>query len=388
MIEGRSVICFAGEDWWYHHPHSKNHIMKRLARKNRVMFINSISMGLPSVRSHDFFAKIRRKFKSYLKFVRRSPEGIWVVTPVVTPFFSSHLGRVINRFLLIIQIRLLMLMLGFRNPILWIAIPTARDMVGRLNESLLIYQVSDKYEANAMDHGERGALISALHEQLQREADIVYYSGRKLFEEAKYSEKSYLLEQAVDFEHFSSVTRDIFTPPEEIKSIPRPILGYFGAIEGWLVDEKLIAYVSEKRPDWHWVFLGLKTRRLAVENLPNVHFLGSKNYKDLPAYASCFDVCVLPWVTDNEFVNYGSAIKVREYLATGKPVVITPLYEYEPLDGIVRIARNYDHFIELCEDALQEETPLRLRRQSAVAESTWDKRVEEVSALIESRLKA
>lgn len=389
MIEGRSVICFAGEDWWYHHPHSKNHIMKRLARRNKVMFINSISMGLPSVRSRDFFAKIRRKLKSYLKFVRRSPEGIWVVTPIVTPFFSSRLGRTLNRILLILQLRLLMLLLGFRNPILWVAIPTAKDIVGNLNESLLIYQVSDKYEANAMDHGERGKLISELHEQLQRAAHIVYYSGRRLFEEAKYREKSYLLEQAVDFEHFSSVTRDTFNPPEEINSIPKPVLGYFGAIESWLVDEKLIAYVSKKRPHWHWVFLGLKTHRLAVEELENVHFLGSKNYADLPAYASCFDVCVLPWVTDNEFVSYGSAIKVREYLATGKPVVITPLYEYEPMDGIVRIARSYDHFIELCEEALQERDPaLRSLRQNAVKSSTWDKRVEEVSALIESRFKA
>src|SRR5882724_4411691 len=95
-LSGESIVCFAGEDWWYHHPHSKNHIMKRLAGGNRVMFINSISMGLPSMRSRDFFAKVRRKLKSYLKFVRRSPEGIWVVTPIITPFFSSPLGRWLN----------------------------------------------------------------------------------------------------------------------------------------------------------------------------------------------------------------------------------------------------------------------------------------------------
>ncbi|MBL8151569.1 MAG: hypothetical protein JNN15_16710, partial [Blastocatellia bacterium] len=122
MIEGRSVICFAGEDWWYHHPHSKNHIMKRLVRKNRVMFINSISMGLPSIKSGDFFAKVKRKLRSYLKFVRRSSEGIWVVTPIVTPFFSSSSGRWLNKWLLIVQIRLLALFLGFNNPLLWIAI--------------------------------------------------------------------------------------------------------------------------------------------------------------------------------------------------------------------------------------------------------------------------
>src|SRR3954470_15169745 len=98
MIHDQSVICFAGEDWWYHHPHSKNHIMRRLARAgNRVMFVNSISMGLPSVKSPDFFGKIRRKLKSYARAVRRTEEGIIVVSPPVLPFYSSPTGRAVNR---------------------------------------------------------------------------------------------------------------------------------------------------------------------------------------------------------------------------------------------------------------------------------------------------
>jgi len=186
MLLNRSIICFGGEDWWYHHPHSKNHIMRRLARAgNRVMFVNSISMGLPSVRSADFFAKIRRKLKSYAKFVRRSPEGIVVVTPIVTPFYGSAFGRALNRLLLVLQIRLLMLLYGFGRTVLWVAIPTAKDVVGHLREDVLVYQVSDKYDANHMDHATKGDLIRSMHEELLDRADIVYYSGRKLFEEAE-----------------------------------------------------------------------------------------------------------------------------------------------------------------------------------------------------------
>ena len=391
MLKNRSVICFAGEDWWYHHPHSKNHIMKRLARENRVMFINSISMGLPNVRSADFFAKIRRKLKSMAKFVRRSPEGIVVVTPVVTPFFGSAAGRAVNRVLLVAQLRILMLIYGFGRTVLWIAIPTAKDVVGRLSEDVLVYQVSDKYEANTMDHATKQGLIKALHEELLDRADIVYYSGKKLFEEAtNHHEKSHLLEQAVDFEHFASTTaKTDHVVPDDIASIPKPVLGYFGQVDSWLIDQKLVRYVSEKRPDWHWVFIGLKARPLDVEELPNVRHLGSKNYADLPAYASHFDVCVLPWVTDNEFVNYGSAIKVREYMATGKPVVITPLYEYERFDGPLRIARSYDHFIELVESALAEDDPAaRAARQALVRDKTWDVRTEQVSDEIERILSA
>lgn len=386
VITNETIICFAGEDWWYHHPHSKNHIMRRLARAgNRVMFVNSISMGLPDLSSPDLWEKIKRKLRSYAKTVRRTEEGIIVVSPLALPFYSSRWGRVLNRGLLAAQIKLLMVAFDFRRPVLWVAIPTARDVVGRLGESALIYQVSDKYDANRMDHATSGNIIAEMHRDLLARADLIYYSGRKLFEEdtaahPEIAAKARMLEQAVDYDHFASATAPRWEAPEDIANIPRPRLGYFGAIESWLLDQKLIRYVSDKRPDWQWVLVGLKAARLDIEDLPNVHYLGSKPYAEMPRYASEFDVCVLPWATDNEWVSYGSAIKVREYLATGKPVVITPLYEYEPLDGILRIARGYDDFIARVEDALENDTEAkRQARQQSVKESTWDARTEGVS---------
>jgi glycosyltransferase involved in cell wall biosynthesis len=367
--------------------------MRRLARAgNRVMFVNSISMGLPSLASPDLAGKIKRKLRSYAKAVRRTEEGIIVVSPPVLPFYSSRAGRALNRRLLLSQIKLLMVAFDFRNPILWVAIPTAREVVGRLGERALIYQVSDKYDANRMDHRTSGHVIADMHADLLARADLIYYSGRKLIEEEtaarpEVAAKARLLEQAVDFDHFASATARQWAVPDDIARVPRPRLGYFGAIESWLIDQELVRHVSRRRPDWHWVFLGLKAARLSIEDLPNVHYLGSKPYAEMPRYAAQFDVCVLPWVTDNEFVSYGSAIKVREYLATGKPVVITPLYEYERLDGILRISRGYDDFILRVEDALGRDAGGRREaRQRAVKHSTWDARAEEVSRDIERLL--
>jgi glycosyltransferase involved in cell wall biosynthesis len=389
MIRNQSIICFAGEDWWYHHQHSKNHIMRRLARAgNRVIFVNSISMGLPSLASPDLFSKIKRKLRSYAKPVRITEEGIIVVSPPVLPFYSSRWSRAINRWLLVAQIKLLMVAYDLRRPILWIAIPTARGVVGHLGERAFIYQVSDKYDANQMDHATRSGVIAEMHSDLLERADLVYYSGRKLFEEerAKHPEiveKAKLLEQAVDYDLFASATAQPWTQPDDIAPVPHPRLGYFGGIDPWLIDQEMIRYVSRKRPEWHWVLVGLRASRLDIESLDNVHYLGSKPYSSMPGYAAAFDVCVLPWVTDNEFVNYGSPIKVREYLATGKPVVITPIYEYERLDGILRVSRGYDDFIAKVEDALTNDSPdKREARQQAVRESTWDARAEEVSEAI------
>jgi glycosyltransferase involved in cell wall biosynthesis len=389
MISDKSIICFGGEDWWYHHPHSKNHLMRRFARAgNKVIFVNSISMGLPSIRNKDLLPRVIRKMRSYSKLARETEEGITVVSPAALPFFGSRAARDANRRLIRAQIARLARSRGLTRPILWIAIPTAVEMIGRLNESLVVYQVSDKYDANTMDHATDPATIRRLHERALDAADIILYSGRKLLEEAERGlDRSYLLEQAVDFDHWKRVGSGDLAIADAVSAIPRPRIGYFGAIEPWLVDQELIKRASRERPDWNWIFIGNKSRGMEIENLPNVHFLPPVSYEDLPSYAAGFDVCVLPWETEQAFTSYGSAIKVREYLATGKPVVIAPLPEYELLSHVLRIARSRDEFLKLIQEALDEKDPtVGLARQAAVADGTWDARAEWVSGLIQRAL--
>jgi glycosyltransferase involved in cell wall biosynthesis len=377
-LTGESIVCFAGEDWWYHHPHSKNHLLKRYAAGNKVLFVNSITMGLPSRSNPDFFLKIRRKLKSYARWLRKVPEGLWVMSPINLPLYGSRLGRWINRWLLVAQLRVAMLMLGMSRPILWIAIPTAAEMVGRLREKLLLYQVSDKYDANE-DSALSAQVIRNYDRYLKDVADVVMYSGRKLFAEATEPHR-YFLEQAVDFEHFSATA----APAAELDDIPGPILGYFGAMD-YVMDVDLMAEVARLRPEWHWVMIGLKSNLVNV-SAPNIHFLGSRPYQDLPRYIRRFDVCVLPWRDGNTFTSYGSAIKVREYLATGKPVVMAPLYEYRETPGL-RFYRGTAEFIAQVEEALAEtSTELAVARQEVVKHSTWDARAVELAALMQSLL--
>jgi glycosyltransferase involved in cell wall biosynthesis len=387
MLHGKSIICFGGEDWWYHHPHSKNHLMRRFARAgNKVIFVNSISMGLAPMKSGEVLPRIKRKLKSYAKLARTTEEGITVVSPAVVPFFGSRAAAATNRRLLTAQISALARSRGLSRPILWIAIPTAVEVIGRLNEQLVIYHVSDKYDANTMDHATDPAFIRKLHERAIDAADLVFYSSRKLFAEVtRGRQKSHLLEQAVDFDHWAAVSSGNLVVADEIDRIPHPRIGYFGAIEPWLVDQELIKQASRERPSWNWIFIGNKSRGLEIEELPNVHFLLPVSYQDLPGYAAGFDVCVLPWNTEVPFTSYGSAIKVREYLASGKPVVISPLPEYESMSEVLRIGRSREQFLELVEDALQEKDDAQAKaRQDAVRDGTWDARAEWVSDLIES----
>jgi glycosyltransferase involved in cell wall biosynthesis len=379
-LEGESIVCFAGEDWWYHHPHSKNHLLKRYALRNTVLFVNSITMGLPSMANPDFFLKIRRKLKSYARWLRKVPEGLWVMTPVNLPFYGSRIGRWMNRVLLVGQLRLVMLLLRISRPILWVAIPTAAEMAGRLGEKLLLYQVSDKYDANE-DSALSAQVIRTYDRELKGAADVVLYSGRKLFLEATEPNR-FFLEQAVDFDHFSNLKGE---SAPELDNIPHPILGYFGSMD-YVMDTELMAEVARLRPGWHWVLLGLKSNLVRIP-APNIHFLGSKPYRELPKYIRQFDVCVLPWRETNTFTSYGSAIKVREYLATGKPVVMAPLFEYLQMPGL-RFYRGTEEFIEQIEAALENDTPaLAAQRQAVVKDGTWDERARQLAALISSLLR-
>ena len=380
-LSGQSIICFAGEDWWYHHPHSKNHILRRLAQQNRVLFVNSITMGLPSVSNPDFFLKIRRKLKSYMRWLKRAPEGLWVMTPIALPIFSSRWARTLNRWLLFVQLQLAMRLCRMHDPIVWAAIPSAADIVDALNPKLLLYQVSDKYDANE-DSALSAQVIRELDRRLKERAAMVLYSGRKLFQESEV-EHRYFLEQAVDFDHFATPAAEA---APDIAAIPHPVLGYWGAMD-YVMDVDLMAEVARRRPNWHWVMIGMKSNAVQID-APNVHFLGSKPYASLPQYLRHFDVCVLPWRTTNNFTSYGSAIKVREYLATGKPVVIAPLYEYLETPGL-RLYDGAEQFISQVEEALTNDTAAdRELRQSVVRNSTWDVRAREVGSLVSMLLSA
>ncbi len=372
---GESIVCFAGEDWWIHHPHSKNHILKRLAGRNKVLFVNSITMGLPSISNADFFLKIRNKLKSCARWLKKIPEGLYVMTPISIPLYGNRVGRLANRWLLAAQIRFVMLLLGISKPVVWVAIPSAADVVDLLGKELLLYQVSDKYDANE-DTALSRDIIREWDRTLKQEAAVVLYSGRKLFQESNVDNR-YFLEQGVDFEHFAESTAE---PSEEVRTIPSPTLGYFGFMD-YVMDVQMMEEVANRRPNWHWLFIGRKSNLVQL-NSPSFHYLGPKPYEDLPKYLRRVDVFVLPWRQDHAFTSYGSAIKVREYLATGKPVVISPLYEYLKTPG-VRIYRTADEFIGAVEDALANDTESdKFLRQSVVRKCTWDVRARQVGTLI------
>jgi len=380
-IRGENVVCFAGEDWWYHHPHSKNHIMRRFARENKVLFVNSLSMGLPSVSNPDYWMKIRRKLASYVRWLRKVESGLWVLSPIMIPSYRNSWIRTINRLLVHFQVHIAMMIAGMSNPIVWVAIPSAADVAISMRKKALVYQISDKYNANE-DSSLEVSIINDWDRKLKEISSHVFYSGRKLFAESAKVHNRYFLEQAVDFEHFSQ--ENVLSAPE-VANIKHPVLFYMGAMDH-VMDTALVADVAQRKPQWNFVFVGLRSNSVQV-NASNVHFLGPQPYHKLPQFLAHADVCILPWRVENIFTSYGSAIKVREYLASGKPVVIAPLYEYLDTPGL-RIYQGVEQFIAQVENALAENEDQvhshdqKEFRRLQVKDHTWDIRTREVGKML------
>ena len=125
-----SYVCMAGIDWWYDsHAHSEAQLMRRVARTRRVLFVNSVGMRLP-VPGRDSAAvrRILRKLGSMMRFVRRPVPDIpnfFVLSPIVIPLYASPTGRAVNAAVVRAQVTVAEWVLGIREPVRMITLPTA-----------------------------------------------------------------------------------------------------------------------------------------------------------------------------------------------------------------------------------------------------------------------
>jgi UDP-galactopyranose mutase len=123
--------------------------------------------------------------------------------------------------------------------------------------------------------------------------------------------------------------------------------------------------------------------------LPNIHYLGSKTYQELPRYIAGWDVALLPFAR-NEATRFISPTKTPEYMAAGKPVVSTSIRDVvRPYgqQGLVRIADTVDEFVAACEAALAEDSAARLRSHDVfLRQTSWDGTWTRMRHLVDSYL--
>ncbi len=373
LLRGRDMLCFSHD--WSADPLSKTHLMRLMARENRVLWVNSIGYRAPTATRRDI-SRAARKLLAAAAPIRETEPNIHVLNPLIIPSYGRPWVRKFNRWFLRCQVLGAMKCLRFQRPVNWIFNPAAAIVAGSLNEDLLIYYCVDEYPAFCDVCGES---IADMERELLAKAHVVFASSGRLYEsKRRHNQTTALIRHGVDWSHFRSALDADLPKPPDLARLQGPILGYFGLIARDWVDLELIAHVARRMPHASIVMLGKITMDVSpLKKFPNVHLLGHRPYQALPAYCRGFDVALIPFPISEVTLN-ANPLKAREYLAAGLPVVSTAIPEVEVL-GTCRIGRDHDGFVEQIQAALTEPGPAHDRSES-VRHQSWEARIDEIKA--------
>jgi glycosyltransferase involved in cell wall biosynthesis len=380
VFSGHDIICFAND--WKADPLSKKQIMLRLARNNRILWVNSLHNRRPQLARKDA-RRAFQKIREFLCGVNKVQANIWQVTPLYLPFLGSAWIRRLNTHLLRFQLRFALFRIRFRNPITWTYTPSSAGVVGTLGESLVVYHCVDEFGA----FSDAAPEIREHERELMRKSDLVLVSASDLLKtKSEHNPKTFLVTHGVDYEHFRRATDEATPVAPELRDLPRPILGFHGLIADW-VDLPLLGELARMRPQWSIVLVGRGDTDLSpIQGLSNVHVLGHRPYERLPEYLRGFDIALLPFVV-NELTMAANPLKLREYLAAGLPVVAAPLPEIARFEGLVSLASTAQEYSQKIEVLLAAKRtgPSRERSEQMAGES-WDAKIAEIERLLASVL--
>ncbi|MGA2212068.1 MAG: glycosyltransferase [Bryobacteraceae bacterium] len=236
------------------------------------------------------------------------------------------------------------------------------------------YAFSELYE-----HG--GAAYEA---ELTETCDVLVTSGRQLYEAKAIRRKDAVL--ILNAAHYG-----IFKAADSrglLDHLPRPVIGFFGSFADWL-DLDWVAAAARRFPSWSFVYIGsqgfareeTKERWRAATSAPNVHVFPQTDLATLAAYLAQFDVCTMPF-QDLPITRSMHAVKIYEYLAAGKHILVPALPEMREFEepGLLVTYGDREQSFALLE-ALASQPPTSeqiLARTSFAARNDWSARLDQL----------
>ncbi len=370
-LSGRDIVCFSND--WDGDPLSKTHLMRLLARENRVLWVNSLGNRSPRASASDV-VKIVRKLRAAARGVVEVERNIHVLAPLYVPAYGSEAARAANRALLRFQIRAAMSRLGMSRPIAWSFLPSAAPVVGTLGESLVVYHVVDEFSA----FSDASPGVAELERRLLERADLVVASSQRLLEaKRRVNPRTVLVRHGVDWAHFARACEPGPIPPD-LARLPRPVIGFFGLVADW-IDLALVRRVADAYPHASVVLVGkVVTSTAPLAGARNVVLAGRRPYAELPDWCRGFAVALTPFKR-NELALAANPLKAREYVAAGLPNVCTDLPELRAVPGCT-IARDDDAFVGEVGRALAAGGGPERARSALVRAEGWEAKVEELRA--------
>ncbi len=336
--------------------------------------------------------------EALLGTARRVGERAWAmtVTEKVLPLGRwSKLRKMpwlrrLNRTYQVARLRAALKRLPPGDLVLWLTHPLQRWALAAFPERrLACYDWTDDWAAFEVLPVADRAHLERENEALLREVDLVFAVSKSLCARAKaLNPQTWELPNATDL---AVIGRAAVEGPIEgaVAALPQPRIGYVGQIADKL-DYALIGRLAELRPAWSFIFVGnvWENHREEVEALaahPNLHFLGRRAYAELPDILRGFDLCLLPHRL-TPLTESMDPIKLYDYLATGKPIVGTPVAGMERFADVVYTGRTAEELVAQMEVAFREPPALRERRLAYAHQATWERRGEEAYHIIHNQI--
>ena len=360
------VVCLSHLrwDWVWQRP---QHLLTRCARTRRVFYVEEPLVGEePRIEHYE------------------TAEGVTIVKPHVPEGMSLRDVDAVQRTLL----DELFVQFEIEEYLLWVYAPMAIDYAAHLRPIATVYDCMDELSLFAGAPPE----LREREQRLLAAADVVFTGGASLYEAKRDLHPNvHCFPSSVDAEHFARA-REPLAEPADQAAIAHPRLGFFGVLDERL-DRELVTNVADARPDWQVVLLGPVTKidPLSLPQRPNIHYLGAKEYAELPAYLARWDVGWMPFARNNS-TRFISPTKTLEYLAGGKQVVSTPIADVvRPYgeQGVVAIAETVEDTIDAVEAALDADAAAHLRRvDELLARTSWDGTWNAMQAAIDETITA
>ncbi|MEH6547322.1 MAG: glycosyltransferase [Sneathiella sp.] len=379
------VICFGGVDWWYHNRgHYDLQMMREFSEIVPILYVNSIGMRPPKIgEGAMFFKRVARKIKSLGRGLARVRPNFSVFSPVTLPGggggkLSSWLAKTALSF----QVRLAARRCGIKMPLVWVACPPGAIILDDLRAAKIVYQRTDCFEDFAGVDVEK---IKRFDKELKEKSDIVLFCSRELFNVEKVeNSNSIFVGHGVDFETFEQagiLASNGQGEPQDISKIGRPRVGFIGGIDAHTFDPELFNEVAKLLPNVEFLMIGACSLPEGWCPLTNVHLLGQRPYEEVAKYMAASDVLIMPW-NKSEWIRACNPVKMKEYLAVGKPVVSTYFPEVEYFDQYIAVATEAEGFAAEIEKAFQNNVEAEFFR-SRVREHTWTIKAKEVWSALE-----
>jgi glycosyltransferase involved in cell wall biosynthesis len=341
------------------------HVVSRLARKHRVLFIEEPVVDAAG---------------SATWHLAHPSTGVTVACPRIdagTGFDelqTSRLATMVHRVLSEHAID---------DHLAWLYTPMALPIALTQSPSRIVYDCMDELSAFAL----APRTLRAREADLLACADLVFTGGRSLYLAKRELHPSvHCFPSSVDVAHFRRAL-DAPPEPEEQRLLPHPRLGFFGVIDERF-DRDVVDRLAESHPEWQIVIVGpvVKIDPATLPRRSNIHYTGPRRYEELPDWLAGWDVALLPFA-QNEATRFISPTKTLEYMAAERPIVSTPIRDVaEPYGDIVFLAADPDTFVAACERALEEPAAKRAERlariRDVLAQTSWDRTVAEMEALI------